>query len=252
MTSPPRSSATVSRRLLWMLLAFVLVSVPTWLLYDHFARERYFLPFNLVHHDDAIEQIQRHPRFCNSIGSAGQTALVHSAMRGWPDALKLLLSQGADPNKRDGYGELAIFEGAVYTTPAGAEIVRMLLDAGADWHLRDANDADLMCTACGRPNVEVIQLLLDRGWDASRPSEGVPGNSTPLFCALHSTNGNTESRMKALKLLLDAGADIHAKILDKTVLEDIAEAEQGTTEAPRNLVQELQTEIAYLKAVAAK
>ena len=58
--------------------------------------------------------------------------------------------------------------------------------------------------------------------------------------------------MKALKLLLEAGADIHAKIVDKTVLEDIAEAELGTTEADRNWVTEHQTEIAYLKAVAAK
>jgi ankyrin repeat protein len=92
---------------------------------------------------------------------AGGTTGLHVAVR-HPEAVRLLIEDGADPNARD-VGDNA--------TPlhfaAGAgilESVRILLDAGADVHgSGDLHNGEVIGWAARQGNEAVVNLLLERG-----------------------------------------------------------------------------------------
>src|SRR5262245_13886976 len=92
---------------------------------------------------------------------AGGTTGLHQAVR-HPDALRLLLEHGADPNLRD-TGDNA---SALHFAAANGylESVRILLDAGADVHgAGDLHNGDVIGWAARPGNEAVIDLLLARG-----------------------------------------------------------------------------------------
>ncbi len=79
-----------------------------------------------------------------------------------PDALRLLIAHGADPNVRD-LGDNA---SPLHLAAANAELesVRVLLDAGADAQgTGDVHNGDVIGWAMREGNEAVIQLLLERG-----------------------------------------------------------------------------------------
>jgi ankyrin repeat protein len=90
----------------------------------------------------------------------GATAL-HLAVD-HPDAVRLLLARGADPNARD------VGDNATPLHVAAArralETVRALLDAGADVHGDgDVHEGGVIGWAAHKDNAEVVNLLLERG-----------------------------------------------------------------------------------------
>jgi ankyrin repeat protein len=90
----------------------------------------------------------------------GSTPL-HLAVR-YPDAVRLLLERGADPNARD-VGDNAT---ALHFAAANRliDIVRLLLDAGADVHgTGDLHEGDVIGWAAHVDNRAVVDLLLARG-----------------------------------------------------------------------------------------
>jgi ankyrin repeat protein/uncharacterized glyoxalase superfamily protein PhnB len=105
----------------------------------------------------------------------GWTGLHEAARRGHPDAVRLLLEHGADPNAREsGDNTYPLHWAAAH---AHLEIVRALLDAGGDVHgIGDVHELDVIGWATfyapgpgdeakpieeSRPHV--VSLLLDRG-----------------------------------------------------------------------------------------
>jgi ankyrin repeat protein len=91
----------------------------------------------------------------------GGTTGLHQAVR-HPDAIRLLLEHGADPNLRD-TGDNA---SALHFAAANRhlETVRILLDAGADVHgAGDLHNGDVIGWATCAGNDAVIDLLLERG-----------------------------------------------------------------------------------------
>jgi ankyrin repeat protein len=95
-------------------------------------------------------------------GADGRTCL-HLAVR-HPEAVRLLLERGADPNVRED-GDNAL---PLHFAAAGGPIesVRMLLDAGSDVH--GSGDDHLMdvigwATVFSEPRREVAELLVERG-----------------------------------------------------------------------------------------
>jgi ankyrin repeat protein len=92
---------------------------------------------------------------------AGGTTALHGAVR-HPDAVRLLLEHGADPNAR-GVGDNATplhFAAANGTL----DTVRLLLDAGADVHgTGDVHNGDVIGWAAREGNEAVVNLLLERG-----------------------------------------------------------------------------------------
>jgi ankyrin repeat protein len=108
------------------------------------------------------ERLDRDPELANARDEHGATAL-HTALP-HPDAVRLLLERGADPNVRD-TGDNAL---PLHFAAGGApiETVQALLDAGSDVHgTGDAHRLDVIgWAACfAEPRRDVIELLLARG-----------------------------------------------------------------------------------------
>src|SRR5262245_11577027 len=92
---------------------------------------------------------------------AGGTTGLHQATR-HPDALRLLLEHGADPNLRDTGDDASALHFAAAN--GNLESVRILLDAGADVHgAGDLHNGDVIGWAARPGNEAVIDLLLARG-----------------------------------------------------------------------------------------
>jgi ankyrin repeat protein len=92
---------------------------------------------------------------------AGGTTALHAGVR-HPDAVRLLLEHGADPNARD------VRDNATPLHFAAAngtlDSARLLLDAGADVHgTGDVHNADVIGWAARAGNEAVVNLLLERG-----------------------------------------------------------------------------------------
>ncbi len=106
------------------------------------------------------ELLQRDPALAREHLAGGTTGL-HVAVR-HPDAARLLIEHGADPNARDTGDNATPLH---FAAAAGIlESVRMLLDAGADAHgTGDLHNGDVIGWASREGNEAVVNLLLARG-----------------------------------------------------------------------------------------
>ena len=104
--------------------------------------------------------LQRDPSLARERLPGGTTAL-HGAVR-HPEAVRLLLEHGADPNARD-FGDNAtpLHFAAAHGT---LDTVGVLLDAGADVHgTGDVHNGNVIGWAAREGNDAVVNLLLERG-----------------------------------------------------------------------------------------
>jgi ankyrin repeat protein len=160
----------------------------------------------------------------------GITPLMYAAWVGSPEAMKLLLGRGADPNVTNSAGSTALMmsvtelakvrllvEGGADVNMAtsrgrtalllaamsepSADIVRVLLAAGANPKAIDAFQTTTLNAAAFGNDTETIRILLDSGVGVEGPDFA---GFTPLINA--SSNGNLE----AVRLLLAKGANVNA------------------------------------------
>lgn len=164
----------------------------------------------------------------------GFTPLFQAAVSN-PKTIDLLIKAGADPNKANFYGKFPLFEAGKAHSLEGVkkllefgananasnrtlpgksqtalevaivgnkpEIVKALLDAGADPNAKNYNNTTaLMLAAQFQP--AAVLLLLDKGAD---PNAQDDNGFTALMHAIMSAQSNT------IKVLIDAGADPNAK-----------------------------------------
>jgi ankyrin repeat protein len=180
----------------------------------------------------------------------GVSPLLMAALNGRFDTAAVLIRAGADVDKWDTWGRSALYAAVdMNTVPTGGradrpsgdvttgiELVRMLLDAGANPNLqlklfpphrslRDDRGADMLLTVGSTPllraaraaDLPAMTLLLDRGALVDLPTVN---GTTPLMAAAGNGafNRDTRGRYKtadqaneAVKLLLSRGADVNAR-----------------------------------------
>jgi ankyrin len=182
-----------------------------------------------------------------------QTALMVAVRENHPDIVKLLIARGAAvnartrvgrtppwvlPNSQPGFGHgIGIVRGGSpdrgrrAPTPGGMtpllyasrdgrkETVRMLLDAGADVNLRDANDITPLLAAITNNHPDVARYLIERGADIKAVDWY---GRTPLWAAVETRNMDKDNAsfengidrgpfLELIQVLLDRGADPNAR-----------------------------------------
>ncbi|KAM0884681.1 hypothetical protein ACQ4PT_030823 [Festuca glaucescens] len=134
----------------------------------------------------------------------GVTPLSSAALFGEVVVARYLLDHGADPNKIENSGSVALHNAA---KNGNEGVVRLLLSRGARVDIAVAHGTPLHIAA-SYGKTSVLKILLDHHADPNRVSE-VSG--TPLVTALHSTKyGLSESdSLECVKLLVKAGANVN-------------------------------------------
>ena len=84
-----------------------------------------------------------------------------AAANGHLEVVRLLLEAGADKNAADARGDNALITAALY---GQLEVVRLLLEAGADKNAAMANGTTALMLAAENGHLEVVRLL--RGWSS--------------------------------------------------------------------------------------
>lgn len=121
--------------------------------------------------------------------------LVRAANAGELETVRRLIEAGADPNSVDGHGM-----GPLLTFHP--EVTRYLLEHGADPdRQRNENVAPVIVGVCG--SYDCLRLMVEAGANVNRASDH--NGET----ALHGVAGGSDVR--AVRLLLDAGADPNAR-----------------------------------------
>lgn len=91
-------------------------------------------------------------------------ALVWAARSGQPDAVSLLVKNGADPNVVSGVNGWPALMHAIHKDQPAA--VRALLNNGADGNARGDNGETPMMMAAGYGYTDIVRILLEHGADA--------------------------------------------------------------------------------------
>lgn len=119
------------------------------------------------------------PTLANAVASDGFTPLGLASFFGHPEAARLLLANGADPNLA---AQNSTRVAPLHSAVAGGsdEIVRELLAHGADVHARQVLGFTALHGAAVEGSDEMICLLLDHGAD---PYEKNDAGKTPVDLA---------------------------------------------------------------------
>lgn len=156
-----------------------------------------FLAAELGLLDELGEALATDPKLAASFDESRSTALHGAVYWGQRQAAEMLLDAGADPNavSRDGFLQIAPLGSAIATTPGipqpsdnedtVLELVRLLLERGADVNGRRADGTTALHSACWRGLSRVTQELLDAGADpaiaaATGPHQGQMPADTAL------------------------------------------------------------------------
>ncbi|CAE7423020.1 unnamed protein product [Symbiodinium sp. CCMP2592] len=124
------------------------------------------------------------------------TLLIQASTDGHADVVQLLLEAGADKELGDIDGCTPLF---VAAQTGHAPVVRLLLEAGAQTEVRDLKGRTALMEASMRGHTPVVQLLLEAG--AQKDARDVEGRTAVMEA---SRNGHASVR----QLLVDAGAEL--------------------------------------------
>ena len=148
---------------------------------------------------DEVARNLKAPQNPNVVCDVG-TALTRSAFFGEEEVVRLLLEAGADTEWRDDDVERTALHFAAQT--GESEVVRILLEFGADMEAGDCDGSTPLHLAACNGHTAVAQLLLDSG--ADKEAENRYG-LRPLHLAAE--NGT----LKVVEELVEAGADKNAE-----------------------------------------
>lgn len=111
----------------------------------------------------------------NGVDKSGRTPLLHAVVQymseaggviSHPEVVKLLLDRGADVKLRDNEGNTALLL-AIEVRNESPDIVRLLLGHGVEINAQNSKGESALMVAAERRESEMVQLLIDRGADLS-------------------------------------------------------------------------------------
>jgi ankyrin repeat protein len=147
---------------------------------------------------EGMTMLLDHGADVNAPNSVGATPLMWAAS----DLAKvqLLLARGANPKAVSQRGRTALFLAA--RSDRSADIVKLLIAAGADVHAVDAAKMTVLHSAAGGNDTETIRQVVNAGADVNAVDFA---GFTPLIHAASNRN------LDAVRLLLAKGADVNAR-----------------------------------------
>lgn len=114
------------------------------------------------------------------------------------EIMKLLINAGADVNQRDNYGKSLIYQ-ATYNTKI--DIMKFLLSKNANINLKNNIGYTPLHLAVNLSDFDSLNLLLDHGADIdAKDNDGISPLSSATFI----------NRIDIVKILVERGADIHS------------------------------------------
>jgi ankyrin repeat protein len=140
------------------------------------------------------------------------------------DIVRLLLEHGADPNVKDFYGKTLLVALCEAGADRDAETIRLLLEHGADPNMRGENGTPLLYAINMGPHgsAEIARLLLDHG---ANPDARDKSDSPALDCAVDKHNAEIVQALIAKKVSLnttDALGRTALKVAEENQLTEIA------------------------------
>lgn len=145
-----------------------------------------------------LDLLLRHGASTDTRSHSGHTPLLQAIEANQLDVVRALLVAGADPNERHRDDEES-FPLSFAACKAYDDIVRLLLDHGADLESRDKYDCTAVINVAIAGHLSTMQILLERG--ANRTSCAVSG----YHALLAATNGK---HLEMARLLLQTN-DAH-------------------------------------------
>jgi ankyrin repeat protein len=146
-----------------------------------------------------------------------QTPLHSASHFGKHEIVRLLLDHGAEVNAEDDDGEKPLHQvsyGEYGSQEDGLCVARLLLERGADVTTRSKEHRTLLNVASHFGNVEIVRLLLDHGADPETNAADDYGEK-PLHRVLYGKYKTQEDGMLVAQLLLDCGADVNSRRKDQ-------------------------------------
>jgi ankyrin repeat protein len=146
--------------------------------------------------DLAEHLIVNHPEHVNARGGDEVTSMHAAARAGHADILSLLLEHSADVDGRGREGQTPLHRAL------SVEVVRCLLDGGADIDAPNDNGWTALCLAACHGRVEFARMLLECG---ARTDARTVSDHTALHLAADG------EKIQSVRLLLEYGADVNAR-----------------------------------------
>jgi hypothetical protein len=125
-------------------------------------------------------------------------ALKNAAIQGRIDLVRCLVDAGADVNATDNNGWTVLM---VASDDGHIDLVRFLVEAGADVNATDNNGWTALMVASDDGHIDLVRFLVEAGADVNVTDNR---GQTPLMVA--SYNGHID----VVRFLVEAGADVNA------------------------------------------
>lgn len=151
----------------------------------------------------------------------GLTPLIFATSMGKIPIMKILLESKADPNQISELGETALSSAVrLRDKDLCAEVVKVLIDAGADVNMKTPEEIPIISQAVFNGNPYAIKVLVEAKADVNAQID----SSTPLmFAALRSMyTSDQQTHKEVVEALLEAGANPKLKNSEGDTAADIA------------------------------
>ena len=149
-----------------------------------------------------VEVLLEHKADPNLRDKKGNTPLALAIRKSNDEAVQLLLARKADPQSTDFNGNTPLHFAASSGNESGAEL---LLAHKANPNAKNQDALTPVHLVAETTSTNLLMLLLERGGDINACDKN---GKTPLHKALSGRHGGIQEATKAMRILLDRGADV--------------------------------------------